>query len=253
MKIEVLGSFGGESLDCRMTCLLINDTIALDAGSLAQALSIERQSRVHSIVLTHSHMDHTNALPFFVENVYGVVGEAIDIYASSETTYSIRKHMFNNASWPDFTRMPNNLLPAIRFHELLEEIPVVIDGVKFTPFSVNHAVPTFGFLIEQGNAALLWSSDTGPTHRLWELANQTVKVNAICVETSFDNSMQEIADRSFHLTPMTLRRELAKLDRPFPILLHHLKPPCLSEIRTQIARLKDPNLHYLEQGNTYEL
>src|SRR5210317_1830547 len=119
MKIEVIGSYGGESLECRMTCLLINDTIALDAGSLAQGLSIERQAKVHSIVLTHSHMDHTNALPFFVENVYGVVGGAIDIYASAETTYSIRKHMFNNASWPDFTRMPNNLLPAIRFHELL--------------------------------------------------------------------------------------------------------------------------------------
>ena len=85
------------------------------------------------------------------------------------------------------------------------------------------------------------------------MANQTVKVEAICVETSFDNSMQEIADRSFHLTPMTLRRELGKLERPFSILLHHLKPPCLGEIRTEIARLKDPNLHFLEQGKTYEL
>jgi hypothetical protein len=65
--------------------------------------------------------------------------------------------------------------------------------------------------------------------------------------------MQEIADRSFHLTPMTLRRELGKLERPFPILLHHLKPPCLREIRDEVARLKDPNLHFLEQGNTYEL
>ena len=253
MKIEVIGSYGGESLECRMTCLLINDTIALDAGSLAQGLSIERQTRVRSILLTHSHMDHTNALPFFVENVYDGGGEAIDIYASAETTYSIRKHMFNNASWPDFTRMPNNLLPAIKFHELMEEIPVVIDGVKFTPFSVNHAVPTFGFLIEQGGSAILWSSDTGPTHRLWELANQSAKVKAICVETSFDNSMQEVADRSFHLTPMTLRLELGKLERPFPILLHHLKPPCLAEIRDEIKRLQDPNLHFLEQGQTYEM
>ena len=46
MKIEVLGSYGGESPDCRMTCLLINDRVALDAGSLTQALSIERQQNV---------------------------------------------------------------------------------------------------------------------------------------------------------------------------------------------------------------
>jgi ribonuclease BN (tRNA processing enzyme) len=114
-------------------------------------------------------------------------------------------------------------------------------------------VPTFGFLIEQGGSAILWSSDTGPTQRLWELANHTVNVKAICLETSFDNSMQEVADRSFHLTPMMLRRELGKLERPFSILLHHLKPPCLREIRAEIAQLKDPNLHYLEQGKTYEL
>ena len=33
MKIEILGAYGGESPDCSTTCLLINDTIALDAGS----------------------------------------------------------------------------------------------------------------------------------------------------------------------------------------------------------------------------
>ena len=38
MKIEVIGGYGGESRECRMTCLLINDRIALDAGSLSQAL-----------------------------------------------------------------------------------------------------------------------------------------------------------------------------------------------------------------------
>ena len=58
MKIEVLGGYGGESLGYRMTCLLINDTIALDAGSLSQALPIERQVDIGSILLTHSHIDH---------------------------------------------------------------------------------------------------------------------------------------------------------------------------------------------------
>ena len=78
MRIEVLGSYGGESLDCRMTCLLINGRVALDAGSLTQALSIERQQQVEAIVLTHSHMDHTTSLPFFVENVYGRSRTAVD-------------------------------------------------------------------------------------------------------------------------------------------------------------------------------
>ena len=129
MKVEILGSYGGESIDCRMTCLLLNDVIALDAGSLSQSLPIARQRRVHSIVLTHSHMDHTSSLPFFIENVFGKLREAVDIYASPATIYALRRHLFNNDTWPDFTRLPNTLLPVIRFHELQDEVPVVIGEV----------------------------------------------------------------------------------------------------------------------------
>jgi len=253
MKIEVLGASGSASLDCRLTSLLINDTIALDAGSLAQALTVERQERVRSILLTHSHLDHTNSLPFFIENVFDRVEGPIDIYASKATIYSVRKHLFNNDSWPDFSRMPNNLLPAMRFHELEPEVPVVLGSVRFTPFEVDHLVPTLGFLIEEGSEGLLWSSDTGPTHRLWELANLSVNLKALCVETSFDNSMQKVADISYHLTPNTLAAELTKLERRLPILLHHLKPPCVEQVRNEIRALENPDLHYLEEGRTYRL
>ncbi len=252
MRIRVLGGYGGESLNTRMTCLLINDRIALDAGSLTQALSVEEQVRVHSIVLTHSHMDHTNALPFFIENVFGKRDGAIDIHASPATIYAIRKYLFNNEVWPDFSRLPNHLLPSVRFLDLHEEVPVIIDGVRFTPVAVDHVIPTFGYLIEEGSSAVLWSSDTGPTHRLWELANRTPNLKAICVDTSFDNSMQQVADVSLHLTPHSLQQELQKLERRVPILLHHLKPPCIEKIHQEVAALNNPDLSFLEQGRTYE-
>ena len=251
MRIQVLGGYGGESLDCRMTCLLINGRVALDAGSLSQALSVERQVAVHTILLSHSHMDHTNSLPFFIENVYGKTDKAIDIYGSTATVYAIRKYLFNNATWPDFTRLPNHLLPAMRFHELESEVPVVIDGVTFTPIPVSHTVPTYGFLIEQNGSAVLWSSDTGPTQRFWEIANRTPNLRAVCIDTSFDNSLQPIADVSLHLTPQTLQSELRKLERNVPILLHHLKPPCVDKIHEEVRQLRIPDLEFLEQGREY--
>ncbi len=251
MRIEVLGSYGGESVKCRLTCLLINDTVALDAGSLSQALPIERQRKVETVLLSHSHMDHTNSLPFFVENVYGST-KAIDVYASAATTYSIRKHLFNNASWPDFTRLPNNLLPSIRFHELEEEVPILLDGVTVTPFFVDHLVPTFGYLLEQDGVSVVWSSDTGPTVRLWEIANAAIGLKAVFLDTSFDNSMQQIADLSLHLTPHTMSQEIQKLQRDVPIYLHHLKPPCIERIVHEVRALKNPRLGFLEQGRVYE-
>lgn len=251
MLIQVLGGYGGESDLCRMTCLLINGTIALDAGSLSQVLSIERQVGVHSIVLSHSHMDHTNSLPFFIENVYGQGDRAIDLYASEATAYAIRKYLFNNATWPDFTRLPNHLLPAVRFHEFDSEVPITIDGVRITPIAVDHLVPTHGFLIEEGDQAVLWSSDTGPTRRLWEIANRTPNLRALCIETSFENALQEVADISLHLTPRTLEVELRKLERKVPILLHHLKPPYVKRIMDEVKALRNPDLNFLEQGKEY--
>ena len=120
--------------------------------------------------------------------------------------------------------------PAVKFHELEDETPVELNGVKFTPIPVDHPVPTHGFLIEENGKAVLWSSDTGPTLRLWQIANRTRNLQAVCVDTSFDNSLQEIADVSFHLTPRTLQQELEKLEVEVPILLHHLKPPCVERI-----------------------
>jgi ribonuclease BN (tRNA processing enzyme) len=251
MRLQVLGGFGGESRDCRMTCLLVNGSIALDAGSLSQVLSIERQVEVHSILLSHSHMDHTNSLPFFIENVYGKSERPIEIHASEATVYAIRKYLFNNATWPDFTRLPNHLLPAMRFTEFESEVPLTIDGVTFTPIPVDHLVPTHGFLIEQDGVAVLWSSDTGPTQRLWEVANRTPNLKAVCIETSFDNSLQEVADISLHLTPRTLEIELRKLQKRVPILVHHLKPPCVEKIHEEVRRLGNPDIEFLEQGKEY--
>jgi len=253
MKIEVLGSYGGESVDCRMTCLLVNDTIALDAGSLSQVLSIERQQKIQTILLTHSHMDHTSSLPFFIENVFGKLRESVDVYASPATIYALRRHLFNNDTWPDFTRLPNHLLPVVRFHDLEDEVPIVVAGVKFTPIAVSHLVPTFGFLIENDDARILWSSDTGPTQRLWEIANRTEGLGGIWIDTSFDNSMQQIADVSGHLTPHTLALDLKKLERRVPILLHHLKPPCIAKIQAEIRALNNPDIGFVEQGKIYTI
>ncbi|MDH3253891.1 MAG: 3',5'-cyclic-nucleotide phosphodiesterase [Acidobacteriota bacterium] len=252
MRLEVLGSYGGESLECRMTCLLVNDRVALDAGSLTQGLSVERQRKVEAIVLTHSHMDHTCSLPFFVENVYGRSRDAVDIHAGASTTYAIRKNLFNNASWPDFTRLPNNLLPSVQFKILEQGIPVVLGDVRFTPFPVDHLVPTFGYVIEYGGSTLVWSSDTGPTVRLWELANSVPGLKAVFLDTSFDNSLQQIADLSLHLTPRTMSEELKKLERDVPVYLHHLKPPCIEQIRAEVAAIDDSRIRFLEQGKVYE-
>ncbi len=252
MQIHVLGCGGGESSETQLTALRINEHLALDAGSLTRTLSVEEQLRLRTIVLSHSHIDHTSGLPFFVENVYGVTDSPIEIYASRATLTAVRAHVFNSTTWPDFTRLPTEGSPAVRFHELEAGVEVHLHGVGLTPIPMNHPVPTFGFLLRGASGAVLWSSDTGPTSKFWEVANSTPDLKAICIETSFDNALQSLADVSGHLTPRTLALELSKLERSVPILLHHLKPPCADRVRSEVRLLKNPDLDCLQQGKTYD-
>ena len=132
------------------------------------------------------------------------------------------------------------------------EVAIELEGVSFTPIPVDHLVPTHGFLLRQGSSAVLWSSDTGPTSRLWEIANRTPNLKAVCIDTSFDNALQQVADVSLHLTPQTLERELRKLDKRIPVLVHHLKPPCVAKIKEEVKLLRNPDIEFLEQGKEYK-
>ena len=161
---------------------LIIAASAMLLAPLVYAQTLDELARIDHVLISHSHLDHVLSIPLLADSVIrlrqgpGGLSELrpIHVYALPETLEALRAHIFNGVIWPDFTRLPNHLLPVIRFHELQDEVPVVIGevggagGVRFTPIPVNHVVPTYGFLIENGNSSFLWSSDTGPTQRLWE-------------------------------------------------------------------------------------
>jgi ribonuclease BN (tRNA processing enzyme) len=252
MEWHVLGSFGGSSPTCRMTSFLINGDLALDAGSITQALPIEAQQRIRRIVLTHSHLDHTASIPFLVENSFGMRTEPLEIMLTPQVLHTVKHHLFNNDTWPDFTRIPNDLLPALRLTEVQPRTPFSVNGLRLTAIPVRHTVPTHGYLIEEDDRAVLFTSDTGPTQEVWEVANRTANLKAVIVEVSFPNRMRKVADVSLHLTPDMLAEELAKLTRDVPVYLYHLKPPYLDELRAELAATSFPHaVEELRQGDTY--
>ncbi len=242
-----------------MTSFLVEGTLAIDAGALTRSLSIEEQAGVHHILLSHSHIDHTASLPFLIENSFSNGERAVDIYCTTRVLANVRRHLFNNDTWPDFSRIPNHLYPSVRFVEIEAETPFVIEGlpggpVEITPIPVRHIVPTVGFLVRRGAASFLYTSDTGPTERVWEVANAQEELGMLITECSFPSELQRIADVSLHLTPTTLASELAKVDPRIPVYLYHFKPAYVEQLRAELAAMKfDHEIHELEQDAVYNL
>ncbi|HEY6551945.1 MAG TPA: 3',5'-cyclic-nucleotide phosphodiesterase, partial [Vicinamibacteria bacterium] len=118
MKLKVLGCYGGNIPGLGMTAFLVNDTLAMDAGWISQSLTLKEQVRVKDVLISHSHLDHTCTLPFLIDNNFSAPGFSLRIYAIAEVIASMKNHLFNNHTWPDFTSLPNDLTPVLKLVEV---------------------------------------------------------------------------------------------------------------------------------------
>ena len=251
MRLQVLGCHGGELPGCRSTCFLVDGSLALDAGALTASLDLPALSRVDNIVLTHSHFDHVKDLPLLSDLVVGWRKAPITIWASHACIRTLRENMFNGALWPDFTRIPSEEEPVFELRSFSPGDTFQAGPYTVRSVLVSHPVESCGFVVERNGVALGISGDTGPTQKLWDLLNRTANLKALLLETSFPDELQDLADISGHLTPRTLRGELGKFRRDgTDVLLYHLKPAFVAELKRQVAGLP---VKVLELGQTFDL
>jgi cAMP phosphodiesterase len=250
VKLQVLGCHGGELPSCRTTCFLVDDVLALDAGALTSTLTLDQLCKVDDILVGHSHFDHVKDLPLLADLVIGRRDGPVTIHASRECAKALRDYMFNNALWPDFTRIPTRKEPVLRIKTFRAGSSFQVGRYAVQSIPVSHPVESCGFVISHGNTSLAMSGDTGPTDKLWQALNRVENLKALLVETSFPNALQELADLSGHLTPKTLQSELTKFHRNgAEVLLYHLKPAFVSQLKRELAGLP---VEILELGDTFE-
>ncbi|MBI4912586.1 MAG: 3',5'-cyclic-nucleotide phosphodiesterase [Acidobacteria bacterium] len=251
MELRILGCSGGEAEGERLTGLLVNRILAVDAGSLTQALTVEEQIGVRHIFLTHSHLDHICTLPFFTKNIFGHTHAPVRIRALPETLDALRRHLFNDELWPDFSVIPSPDDPTILYSEIEPERCYELDGLRITPIRVNHLVPCVGYKVEDGKDAFIFTSDTAETDRIYEVANATPNLRLFVTEASFPNEQDWLAEASKHLTPAKLGRELKKLKADVPVGIYHLTPGDKPVLLPQIQAIGDPRVRLLKQGERF--
>ena len=155
--------------------------------------------------------------------------------------------MFNEKIWPDFTQLPTEKNPTMRINAIEPEKTFLLDGFEITPVPVTHPNNAMGFIISNSKSTVLFTADTGPTERIWEMAAKLKNLKAIFTEVSFPNHLQKVADISDHHTPKTMKLEMAKMPKDIPIVLTHLKPNYRQEIMAEIAGWNDARIKVLEK------
>lgn len=253
MKITLLeSSVGAGTHQQILASCLVNDSVVIDAGSVGFVSPLDVQKKVEHVFLSHSHIDHLASLPIFVDNVYTPGPECPTIYASPETLDCLRKHIFNDTIWPDMIRLSGEETPFLKLHELAAEKPIAIGDLTVTPIALDHVVPTFGFLIDDGKDAVAIVSDTNPTKRIWDLINANSRIRGVFLESSFPNSFEWLAEKAMHLTPGLFKAELTKLQHDVPVIAIHIKIAFEPTVRAELEALGLPKLQIGEPGRTYE-
>ncbi|WP_368029281.1 HD domain-containing phosphohydrolase [Arcobacter sp. s6] len=236
--IKILGASGSKSKHLNTTSFQIYRDIVVDAGNIMNALGSDAQY-INHVFLTHSHADHITDLPFVIETFFEIRETPLTIYALKETIEVIKKHSFNDAIWPDFTKIK---LPKTNEYSLILKEIKIDEIIQIHDYTIKaipavHIKGSCGFVISKKENAFIVSGDTYKNPKIWDEINKNPKIKALLLECSFPDKMDELAKVSNHLTPKLIAEELKTLKRTdLSIFLYHLKPVFLKEIKKDIKK-----------------
>lgn len=257
MKLQLLPSTfdenGCASLRQHLSCFVIDDCVAIDAGSLAMSSTPEQKNKIRDVVLTHAHLDHIAGLPLFIDDLFAFLTEPVRVYAAREVIEILERDIFNWSVYPRFSELENENGKVLSYFPFEAGKEFRVKHLSIKSVDVNHKVPSVGFVISDGKKTLAMTGDTTKTRKFWDMVNGEENLSVILIECAFPDEMEELAEASHHLTPKTLQTEISNLKhRNIPVYVINLKPMFREQIVRQIEKLNIGNLEILEAGRVYD-
>lgn len=257
MKVQLLpssfGSDGSVSQRQRLSCIVIDDSVAFDAGSLALSCSDLQRELIRNVFISHAHLDHIAGLPIFLDDLFSTLTEPVRVHATAGMIEVLERDIFNWSVYPKFSELRNSHVPVVEYCPFTPGRPFGIRHLTFTPVEVNHNVSSVGALISDDHCSIGITGDTARTEDIWTLFNQCADLSAVFVECAFPNELSDIAAVSHHMTPVGLASELKKFTKnDVPVYVINIKPMFRDQVVGQLTDLTVPNLNVLEIGRVYE-
>jgi phosphoribosyl 1,2-cyclic phosphodiesterase len=205
MKVEVLGAHNTETDKARLPCLLVDDTVALDAGGLASSLPLERQQKIKAVLLTHHHFDHTRDLVMLGAND-SVPPSTVDVYAVQDTLGVVYHYLLDGRMYKDYTSWPTTDNPRLRLRPVSPLQQIVVEGHAVLAVPVSHSTPAVGFQVssDSGNSLFYVGNSGSGLDSCWEHISPQV----LFIEVTGLDRMGDVMSKLRHLTPHLLAAEL---------------------------------------------
>ena len=134
MRLKVLGAYGASDAEHNLTGYLLDDWLAVDAGTLTSKLSFAQQARVQAVFISHPHADHIRDLPHLIHNRFAQATPPLTIFAARDVMDLLMKNVFNGVVWPDFSSVtaPATGKAVVQYRALAPGKKIVFNGVSLT-------------------------------------------------------------------------------------------------------------------------
>ncbi len=239
MEIHILGAHLSEVRGARLSSLLIDGTLAIDAGCITSALSLPEQERIRAVLLTHHHFDHTRDLITLTANAGYYWQRQLVVHGLQHTLDVIKAYLFDGTMYMNFLQYPTMERPSLVLETIEPRETYIIAGYTVKAVPVKHSVPSVGYQITSPDSkSVFYTGDaTVGLSDCW----QHVSPQLIITEVTGPNRHQDWLKKVGHLCAAFLKEELAefrRLKQYLPsVIVTHIGNPYEEEIREEVAQI----------------
>jgi len=239
VEIQILGAHQLELKGARLTSLLIDGTLVVDAGGLTSALSLPEQKKIKTVLLTHHHFDHTRDLVTLAANAGYYWQGQLEVYALRYTLDIVTTCLLDGKIYANFLEYPSKEKPTLMLEAIEPYSRKTIAGYDVLAVPVKHSVPTVGYQITSSDGkSLFYTGDTTVgISDCW----QHIFPQLLIAEVVGPNKYGDWLKKAGHLSAELLKEELTQfrqLKGYLPrIIVIHIGNLFEQEIKEEVAQV----------------
>ena len=239
MEIRILGAHLAEVKGARLTSLLIDGTLVVDAGGLTSALSLPEQKKIETVLLTHHHFDHTRDLITLAANAGYYWRKQLTVYGLRYTLDIVTGCLLSGKMYTNFFEYPDKEKPTVILEAIEPYSRKTIAGYDVLAVPVKHSAPAVGYQITSSDGkSLFYTGDTTVgISECW----QHISPKLLITEVAGPNKYGDWLKKAGHLCAEFLKEELIQFRRlkgylPRVIIIH-IGNPYEQEIKEEVAQV----------------